>query len=561
MRTWKNALGYAAATCMSAAAFGQTWVSHHQRTNDPLKHAEARAIDPTVNNTLLYVASFRDLPQLMQPSQRPLMVELDNDLKPFQFATYARPGETIEPYQTDLFINPHDLFPIREGGSIVCGDFVERGPNGQVLLDGAFLLELDAALNVNWFRVYPQIDVFDDVVELPDNGAQTTYIACGWRVPDNGVPQVAVVAGADLVGGLLWQHDVWSMKNNFRGNAEYREVILTGQQTVALVGSANIRNLPGAGFLADSDVMVTRVDAFGNILFNGVWGNTIQQFPDGVFGIAEKGASLTRMGQSNDLIITGQVEATCLDLCDPGTTLYEDVLALRLTPNGALAWSNRYDIQGDFDFGRSVKAPDGRIGIAADARTDFFNADRSLDVAYMLLNQAGGPIAPADIFGGERADNAAQLYVGSMTSHAVLLASTLSFSPAGYVIPYLIERFAQICHPCHSARQQFGPRAHPMEQFEWFSQEVATGSTFMPLERIDPVLRDEILCKKCLIGDMNGDGVISVADIGPFVTALTNPAQYMMLFPDGCLESADVNCDGIVSVGDIGPFVALVTAP
>lgn len=560
MKSWKKALGLTLAGCASGAALAQTYVQHHQRTNDPLKEAVSRAIDPTLNGTLLYVAAHRDLPQLSQPSLRPLMVELDPDLNLIQFATYIRPGEDAGQYQTDLFVNPHDLFPTEDGGSIVCGNFSEQAPNGQVVLDGAFLLKLDPGQNVDWYRIYPDIDAFDDVVELPDTSTQTTYIACGWREPDQGVPQVAVVTGTDLVGGVLWQNDVWSMKDNFQGDADYRDMILTGPRTVALVGNANIRRFPGSTVEADSDVMITRVDAMGNILFNGVWGQTIQQIGDGFYTIVEKGWALSRLGQSDDLIITGQVEAVCADLCQPGTSLFEDVLALRLNPNG-IAWSNRYDIQGQFDFGRSVQSPDGRIGIAADAQTDFFNPDGSLDVAYMLLNQAGFPIAPVDIFGGERADNAAQLYVRNVSSHAIILATTLSFSPNGYRIPYLIERFTQICHPCNSDRQQTDPRQHPMPPHEWFDQAVFTECTFMQLERIDPDVIEEILCKKCLIGDMNGDGVISVADIGPFVTALTNPAQYVMLFPNGCLESADVNCDGVVSVSDIGPFVALVTGP
>ncbi|MGE3180916.1 MAG: hypothetical protein AB7N71_04740, partial [Phycisphaerae bacterium] len=61
------------------------------------------------------------------------------------------------------------------------------------------------------------------------------------------------------------------------------------------------------------------------------------------------------------------------------------------------------------------------------------------------------------------------------------------------------------------------------------------------------------------LGDMNCDGIVTVGDIGPFVLALTNPAAYMMQFPDCEIRRADINCDGIVSVGDIGLFVRLLT--
>lgn len=62
-----------------------------------------------------------------------------------------------------------------------------------------------------------------------------------------------------------------------------------------------------------------------------------------------------------------------------------------------------------------------------------------------------------------------------------------------------------------------------------------------------------------LIGDLNCDGVVSVADIGPFVLALTDATDYAAQFPDCDIQLADVNGDGVVSVGDIGAFVLLVT--
>lgn len=62
-----------------------------------------------------------------------------------------------------------------------------------------------------------------------------------------------------------------------------------------------------------------------------------------------------------------------------------------------------------------------------------------------------------------------------------------------------------------------------------------------------------------LDGDMNCDGVVTVADIGGFVLAITDPAGYAATFPDCDINNADVNDDGSISVADIGPFVALLT--
>lgn len=60
-------------------------------------------------------------------------------------------------------------------------------------------------------------------------------------------------------------------------------------------------------------------------------------------------------------------------------------------------------------------------------------------------------------------------------------------------------------------------------------------------------------------GDMNCDGVLTVADIAGFVLALTDPAGYAAQFPACDINNADINNDSLISVADIGPFVALLT--
>lgn len=62
-----------------------------------------------------------------------------------------------------------------------------------------------------------------------------------------------------------------------------------------------------------------------------------------------------------------------------------------------------------------------------------------------------------------------------------------------------------------------------------------------------------------LPGDMNCDGVVTVGDIGGFVLALTDPAQYTIEYPVCDINNADVNGDNLITVSDIGPFVSLLT--
>jgi carboxypeptidase A4 len=78
---------------------------------------------------------------------------------------------------------------------------------------------------------------------------------------------------------------------------------------------------------------------------------------------------------------------------------------------------------------------------------------------------------------------------------------------------------------------------------------------------VDDLVIEELVCKglKVLPGDMNCDGVVSVADIGPFVMALTDPAGYIAAYPTCSLLNGDFTADGQLTVGDIGAFVSALT--
>jgi endonuclease/exonuclease/phosphatase family metal-dependent hydrolase len=60
-------------------------------------------------------------------------------------------------------------------------------------------------------------------------------------------------------------------------------------------------------------------------------------------------------------------------------------------------------------------------------------------------------------------------------------------------------------------------------------------------------------------GDMNCDGVVSYADINPFVLALSGQAGYEAQYPSCDFMNADCNNDGVVSYADINPFVQLLS--
>ncbi len=69
---------------------------------------------------------------------------------------------------------------------------------------------------------------------------------------------------------------------------------------------------------------------------------------------------------------------------------------------------------------------------------------------------------------------------------------------------------------------------------------------------------DVALSRPILAGDLNCDGQVNLADINPFVLALTNPSGYQVAFPDCNILNADINGDGLVNLADINPFVRLL---
>jgi hypothetical protein len=62
-------------------------------------------------------------------------------------------------------------------------------------------------------------------------------------------------------------------------------------------------------------------------------------------------------------------------------------------------------------------------------------------------------------------------------------------------------------------------------------------------------------------GDANCDGVVSFADINPFVQALSDLPAWQASHPGCPTQNCDVNADGVVSFADINPFVAKLGSP
>lgn len=61
-----------------------------------------------------------------------------------------------------------------------------------------------------------------------------------------------------------------------------------------------------------------------------------------------------------------------------------------------------------------------------------------------------------------------------------------------------------------------------------------------------------------LLGDMNCDGTVDIADTGPFALALVDPAGYSVVFPSCDITAADINGDLLNNGSDVAGFAACV---
>ncbi len=82
----------------------------------------------------------------------------------------------------------------------------------------------------------------------------------------------------------------------------------------------------------------------------------------------------------------------------------------------------------------------------------------------------------------------------------------------------------------------------------------------MDSSKLDPA-EPFIRAKDCLLGDMNGDGVVDAFDAHPFEVALASPEKYMELYPglDPTCRG-DTNGDGVVDAFDVPGFEQILAA-
>ena len=104
-----------------------------------------------------------------------------------------------------------------------------------------------------------------------------------------------------------------------------------------------------------------------------------------------------------------------------------------------------------------------------------------------------------------------------------------------------------------------GPGGLDLDWFVWSSQIVRvelTGGSFGECNGYG--IDDLVLTAFRRVGDLNCDGLVDLADVGPLVLALIDPAGYATSYPSCDRDLADINADGSANGGDIQMFIDIL---
>jgi hypothetical protein len=235
---------------------------------------------------------------------RILLRVTDADLNTVLLKTYCTAAEVnaINPKEgcKKLSVNFYcaDAKQTQDGGFIICGSVRRDGETASCpgpTYWGAFLLKVDAAGVMQWYKRYDVGGAPASVVEDPNSG---NFIMCGRLNPGFSGFGDGFIIGTDANGGLLWSDALQTPTASGSGTASsaYTEItpfMYNGEQLFALTGNCVLPYFNGG----EGGVVITVIDA------NGAYYQSTVLTED-PFGRLGAGAGIHDAGD-NTVVITG----------------------------------------------------------------------------------------------------------------------------------------------------------------------------------------------------------------------------------------------------------------
>ena len=340
--------------------------------------------------------------------------------------------------------------------------------------------------------------------------------------------------------------------------------MIPGILTFSMYTSASNAGAPGAG----GDLYVSSQDLGAVLQYDGVTGDYVGVFASGL----DTPSGLVFRDNGNLLVVSGNA---IIEFDNNGgflgmlTSISEGQRDLEWGPDGAL-----YVASGSF----GVQRYDAQTGAFLGAFTSGVPLPAAWGIAF------GGPnqnlyVTDSDLDQVLEFDGVTGVFVGVVGGTGGLLSSGCEFGPngnlfvsavIGNVVEYDVSTNVPVSvYPSGSAVDlTFHPVSNNLlvPEFTNLSNIVehdtnivqslgpfATGAGHPRGAAFKPV--------PGLTGDMNCDGLIDGADVGPFVIAILDPDLYEAQYSGCQIENGDVNDDSQTDPGDIALFVSLLLAP
>lgn len=330
---------------------------------------------------------------------------LDNQMASVMFKTYCTVTEVNDVLNhrcthLNAYFQTGDAKQTSDGGFIICGrvrvDNETSGCPGSAQYDHLFLLKVDAAGAVQWYKRYfdpaMQFGMLNSVIEA-SNG---NFITCGYE--NYGSMTHAVILGVNSAGGLLWsdyaQAGAYWDHSIILPSIYYEITPYNGDY--ALVGIGNT-----AGTVWGNTIL-TVIDANGNYIAHNILDNQLSCN----YVLTGRGI---HDAYDNDVVLTGAGGTPCLSgsqifilKIDPVTLAVNFLKIYSYNNFGDVSWGNSIVTWGSAGGNFSVAGRDATNNGALYLETDnngnllrytpFNNADASVGKSIVWNSNSSWPV-------------------------------------------------------------------------------------------------------------------------------------------------------------------------
>jgi hypothetical protein len=408
-------------------------------------------------------------------------IKLDNDFNIQLFKAYRPDYAGIY-----LKFETKDAISTIDRGYIICGNIDYGNSNTR-----AFIAKFDDSYNFMWGKVYTSISKLNAIKEIiVSENIKYKYIAVGSTINNGTTVQRGVILCINEIGDAIWENNtgIQSLATKY----VYNQLIpVTNDETkfpdFAVVGNA-IQS-------TNTDVIVTKVDIYGNNKFSFVYGNPANS----IYTYYEEGNGITTYKDQE--IICGHLYSKIEDIVFWGGILLFDIDKT----NGNINWSKKYDpplnaMNGD--YAQSIMTYNENLFINGYYKSTLFNSDASDDAFLMQTDMEGVPTNQFKVFGDFGQDRIFKLMLNNKEDGITNAgySSSYNFVNRSYA-PYIIEAYNSVEKECYDKYLDLHYETYEFPQHALEFQMVNTNYVELVLKEYDLRVEPKIVCEKVPIGD------------------------------------------------------------